>query len=100
MPRVTSNFRGTLGVSKEAPVGFSAIRLRYALDTDAGDGPLGASSSSPSATASSSRRSGQPRPSKSQQRQLDLELDRWDVAISPLPARMDTTYERCATGIR
>src|SRR4029078_9160754 len=29
------DFRGTLGVSKEAPVGFRAIRLRFALDTDA-----------------------------------------------------------------
>jgi uncharacterized OsmC-like protein len=29
------DFRGTLGVSKEAPVGFQAIRLRFALDTDA-----------------------------------------------------------------
>ena len=29
------DFRGTLGVSKEVPVGFTAIRLRYALDTDA-----------------------------------------------------------------
>jgi len=29
------DFRGTLGVSKDAPVGFTAIRLRYALDTDA-----------------------------------------------------------------
>ncbi|MBY0431301.1 MAG: OsmC family protein, partial [Rhodospirillales bacterium] len=28
------DFRGTLGVSKEAPVGFSAIRLRFNLDTD------------------------------------------------------------------
>ena len=27
--------RGTLGVSKEAPVGFGAIRLRFELDTDA-----------------------------------------------------------------
>ena len=27
--------RGTLGVSKEAPVGFRAIRLRFLLDTDA-----------------------------------------------------------------
>ncbi|HVJ15262.1 MAG TPA: OsmC family protein, partial [Polyangiaceae bacterium] len=31
------DFRGTLGVSKEAPVGFRAIRLRFALDTDASD---------------------------------------------------------------
>ena len=29
------DFRGTLGVSKEAPVGFRAFRLRFALDTDA-----------------------------------------------------------------
>ncbi|MEI7643729.1 MAG: OsmC family protein [Chloroflexales bacterium] len=29
------DFRGTLGVAKEAPVGFQAIRLHYALDTDA-----------------------------------------------------------------
>jgi uncharacterized OsmC-like protein len=30
------DFRGTLGVSKEAPVGFRAIRLNFELDTDAG----------------------------------------------------------------
>jgi uncharacterized OsmC-like protein len=30
------DFRGTLGVSKDAPVGFRAIRLRFMLDTDAG----------------------------------------------------------------
>jgi len=29
------DFRGTLGVSKEAPVGFRSIRLRFELDTDA-----------------------------------------------------------------
>jgi uncharacterized OsmC-like protein len=29
------DFRGTLGVSKEAPVGFGAIRLQFDLDTDA-----------------------------------------------------------------
>lgn len=29
------DFRGTLGVSKEAPVGFSGIRLRFELDTNA-----------------------------------------------------------------
>lgn len=29
------DFRGTLGVSKEAPVGFQNIRLRMSLDTDA-----------------------------------------------------------------
>ncbi|MBX6323258.1 MAG: OsmC family protein [Rhodospirillaceae bacterium] len=29
------DFRGTLGVAKDAPVGFSDIRLRFDLDTDA-----------------------------------------------------------------
>jgi uncharacterized OsmC-like protein len=29
------DFRGTLGVSKEAPVGFQEIRLKVRLDTDA-----------------------------------------------------------------
>lgn len=29
------DFRGTLGVSKEAPVGFQNIRLQFLLDTDA-----------------------------------------------------------------
>jgi uncharacterized OsmC-like protein len=29
------DFRGTLGVAKDAPVGFAAIRLRFELDTDA-----------------------------------------------------------------
>ena len=29
------DFRGTLGVDKEAPVGFAAIRLRFDVDTDA-----------------------------------------------------------------
>jgi len=29
------DFRGTLGVSKDAPVGFREIRLRFELDTDA-----------------------------------------------------------------
>jgi len=29
------DFRGTLGVAKEAPVGFKEIRLRFDLDTDA-----------------------------------------------------------------
>src|SRR4026207_618978 len=31
------DFRGTLGVSKEAPVGFRDIRLTFDLDTDATD---------------------------------------------------------------
>ncbi|HEX8108873.1 MAG TPA: OsmC family protein, partial [Kofleriaceae bacterium] len=29
------DFRGTLGVAKDAPVGFCAIRLRFELDSDA-----------------------------------------------------------------
>ena len=29
------DFRGTLGVDREAPVGFTDIRLRFELDTDA-----------------------------------------------------------------
>ncbi len=29
------DFRGTLGVNKEAPVGFAEIRLRFEVDTDA-----------------------------------------------------------------
>ena len=31
------DFRGTLGVSKEVPVGFQDIRLRITVDTDAAD---------------------------------------------------------------
>lgn len=31
------DFRGTLGVSKEAPVGFRSIRLYFQLDTDAAE---------------------------------------------------------------
>jgi uncharacterized OsmC-like protein len=34
------DFRGTLAVSKEAPVGFRAIRLSFDLDTDASDDEL------------------------------------------------------------
>ncbi len=34
------DFRGTLGVSKEAPVGFRSIRLSFELETDAGDDDL------------------------------------------------------------
>jgi uncharacterized OsmC-like protein len=29
------DFRGTLGIAKDAPVGFAQIRLRFDLDTDA-----------------------------------------------------------------
>src|SRR5918995_2960807 len=34
------DFRGTLGVAKEAPVGFKNIRLRFELDTDASEDQL------------------------------------------------------------
>ena len=34
------DFRGTLGVSKEVPVGFMAIRLLFTLDTNASDEQL------------------------------------------------------------
>jgi len=34
------DFRGTLGVAKDAPVGFSAIRLAFELDSDATDAQL------------------------------------------------------------
>ena len=34
------DFRGTLGVSKEAPVGFQNIRLVFTLDTDASEEQL------------------------------------------------------------
>lgn len=34
------DFRGTLGVSKEAPVGFTSIRLAFTLDTDADEEKL------------------------------------------------------------
>jgi uncharacterized OsmC-like protein len=34
------DFRGTLGLSKEVPVGFQNIRLRFALDTDASEDQL------------------------------------------------------------
>ena len=34
------DFRGTLGVSKEAPVGFKDIRLSFELDTDASEEQL------------------------------------------------------------
>jgi uncharacterized OsmC-like protein len=34
------DFRGTLAVDREAPVGFSAIRLSFAVDSDANDEQL------------------------------------------------------------
>src|SRR6266700_7800294 len=34
------DFRGTLGISKDVPVGFQQIRLRFDLDTDASEEQL------------------------------------------------------------
>ena len=34
------DFRGTLGVAKDAPVGFRDIRLEFELDTDASEEQL------------------------------------------------------------
>jgi uncharacterized OsmC-like protein len=34
------DFRGTLGVAKDAPVGFREIRLSFAVDTDASEEQL------------------------------------------------------------
>ncbi|MEA2133672.1 MAG: hypothetical protein QOC68_1581 [Solirubrobacteraceae bacterium] len=34
------DFRGTLGVDRDAPVGFRSVRLRFDLDTDAGEEDL------------------------------------------------------------
>jgi uncharacterized OsmC-like protein len=34
------DFRGTLGVARDVPVGFKAIRLEFDLDTDAGEKQL------------------------------------------------------------
>lgn len=34
------DFRGTLGVAKDAPVGFERVRLHFELDTDASDGQV------------------------------------------------------------
>jgi uncharacterized OsmC-like protein len=36
----TLDFRGTLGVDKETPVGFQRIALSFELDTDASDEQL------------------------------------------------------------
>ena len=36
------DFRGTLAVDRDAPVGFTDIRLRFELDTDAGEKELAA----------------------------------------------------------
>jgi uncharacterized OsmC-like protein len=35
------DFRGTLGVSKDVPVGFQSIRLQITLDTDASEEQIG-----------------------------------------------------------
>ena len=48
------DFRGTLAVSREAPVGFRAIRLRYALDTTATRWPVGRAPVASSAALSTS----------------------------------------------
>jgi uncharacterized OsmC-like protein len=34
------DFRGTLGVNRDVPVGFQRIRLRFELDTDASEDEL------------------------------------------------------------
>jgi uncharacterized OsmC-like protein len=34
------DFRGTMGVDRDAPVGFRSIRLHFEMDTDAGDDEL------------------------------------------------------------
>jgi uncharacterized OsmC-like protein len=34
------DFRGTLAVDRDVPVGFTAIRLSFTLDTDADDAQL------------------------------------------------------------
>ena len=34
------DFRGTLGVAMDAPVGFQSIRLQFTLDTDASEEEL------------------------------------------------------------
>jgi uncharacterized OsmC-like protein len=36
------DFKGTLGVSKDAPVGFKKIRLSFTLESDAGDEQIAA----------------------------------------------------------
>ena len=36
------DFKGTLGVSKESPVGFKTIRLEFDLDTDASEEQMAA----------------------------------------------------------
>ena len=50
------DFRGTLAVAKDAPVGFRSIRSRFELDTDASDEELDTLLRLRSATASCCRR--------------------------------------------
>jgi len=52
------DFRGTLGVAKDAPVGFAAIRLRFDVRPTRRTTSSTRCSSSPNAIASSTRRSG------------------------------------------
>ena len=52
------DFRGTLGVAKDAPVGFAQIRLRFDVDTERRRKSLISFSSSPSGIVSSIRPSG------------------------------------------
>ena len=40
LPQKILDFRGTLSVSKDAPVGFTAIRVEFELDSDASDEDL------------------------------------------------------------
>ena len=63
------DFRGTLGVAKDAPVGFAAIRLRFEVATDAPQKSSSNCSSSPSAIAWSTR------PSRAGSR-IEVKLDR------------------------
>jgi len=50
------DFRGTMGVHRETPVGFTAIRLRFELDSPAWRRSWRSSCRPPSATASSTKR--------------------------------------------
>ena len=50
------DFRGTLGVSKDVPVGFKQIRLNVELDTDASKEQIATLLRLPSVTASFTRR--------------------------------------------
>jgi hypothetical protein len=58
------DFRGTLGVAKDAPVGFAQIRLSFDVETTAPQDNSTNCSSSPSAIAWSTRPSGPARRSR------------------------------------